>query len=217
MKNSNNNPDAFRLLNIFFILIILAVLSVYFMSCRSNRESALNCVESVNSASTVQSQKFSFEERIRSFSNSLSFDSLELLIQRNWIFPDLSVNPSDSISDGLAFSFGNCRTDSVGQPIYPAIHSFPIDKGRPLLLSESVSLRAKGINSDVSSEIKDSLSVSELNSATDDFSGSANLSSSESSQSVRVFDPPDSGKVIIFSVLFATACIFIVWCFKRKS
>lgn len=192
----------------FFELCLLAILVLMTITaCRSHKESTVAESSFVEMASTAHVNEKLTNVSDTKLNSSLSFDSIEIFIQRNWnssrsddkfssVWHGLSKAQSMATSDSM-------RVSSKSMPIAP--------------YSEIIGIKAYNAKGASSSHSQDSLSVTKDSSLAIDLSMELQKEKSDASDSVAVFDPPDVLAVVTMTFIIIALILLIVYLIKRKS
>lgn len=191
-----------------FLVWLLALFASVFMlyllsSCRSQKHTVSAEYSSVKRLSTEHEES---SESLASDSRSgasISFDSIDIFIERTWRLPyfqnlaDKSETPcydQSNISDQLyEVNFANI----------------------PIILSESISLRGANMEAKSSSESNSRKDASLILNATDSLNVESDQEVSDSSSSVKAFNPPNLAMAVFCGFLIFAILLFI-FCFIRS-
>ena len=191
------------LLITYFILLC----TIGVTSCRSHQESAVAESSFVEVASTVQVNEKLTNVSETKMNSSLSFDSIEIFIQRNW---NSSYSPEKYSSVWLGFPQGELMATSDSLRI-----SSTSEQALPY--SEIIGIKAYNAKAASSSHSQDSLSASIDSSLAINLSMESQKEETGSSHSVAVYDPPDLMAVVVWAFIIVAAILIIVYFIKRKS
>lgn len=176
-------------------------------SCRSHKESAVSESSFVEVASTAQVNEKLTNVSDTKLNSAISFDSIEIFIQRNWN-SCCSGDKSPSVwlegpYDKFMATPDSMRISSHSHPSAP--------------YSEIIGIKAYNAKAASSSHSQDSVSALTDSSLAIDLSTESRKEQTGSSNSLAVFDPPDVLKVVVAIFIFFIL-IYILICFlKRKS
>ncbi|MCH5234776.1 MAG: hypothetical protein J1E16_05730 [Muribaculaceae bacterium] len=190
--------------------ILLFFIIVYFLatSCRSHKESAVAESSFVEVASTAHVNEKLTNVSDTKLNSSISFDSIEIFIQRNWNSSYSDEDKFSSVWHGLSnpefmATSDSMRISSKSMPMAP--------------YSEIIGIKAYNAKAASSTHSQDSISSSTDSALAIDLSMESQKEESDTSDSVAVFDPPDVLSVVIWSFSIAAAILIIVYFIKRKS
>ena len=165
-------------------------------SCRSHKESAVAESSFVEINSTAQVNENLTGVSRSDFNSSISFDSIMIFIQRNWVIPALGDSSVFIRDNGHVYevNFAN-----ITSPI-PNTSSF-------IPLSEAIGIKAFNGKATASSASRDSISKLLDSSATQQLHSESQKDQTDSSDVVRVFEPPDKTTVFLWIIVIASIIV----------
>lgn len=193
---------------IFYILSII-IGSLITLSCRSHKESSVKESSFVEQSSTAHANVQLSEVSESHINSSISFDSIEIFIEKNWKDPI----PLSSQFRKFFNDMATAPTDSSKQYNYP--DSFNPDLA--FSSAGSIHIKAYGVNASKSSQSTDSLSGTSSFEASSDSTQEMDMEAIGSENSTAVYDPPNALAVVGWAFIIGAFIMIIVYLFKRKS
>lgn len=197
-----------KLLVLWLVLLSLfvAILSLL-PSCRSSKSisetSDIHTVDVSSSLNAVAQADYSHRFSWR----NLALDSIEIFIERTWATPDQYVD--SHFKKWRDNKSTNQHSGSIG------LSSEKTGPTKKRLLSESISIKAFNVNTSDSSKSSAGSETFSFSSLQDSVSVDDDRSSLDSSSSVSVYDPPDSSKLLKWSLIIGGAICIIVFIIKK--
>ena len=181
-----------------FYLIILTCAAA--LSCRSNKNSVLSEESSIFLSTDLNKKDDLSHVNNNWWNSSISFDSIEIFIQRNWN-PSLSNEEKNSNGDFMATP-DSMRISSKAKPVTP--------------FSEIIGIKAFNAKASSASASQDSLTSSSQSDLQQSILEDSQKEQTDSVASVAVFDPPDLLKSAIWISIIAVVILTVAYFIKRK-
>lgn len=136
----------------------------------------------------------------------MSFDSIDILIRRNW-----NTQSGNENYYAVGREFAHDKFMAIPDSIRGSS-----TKARILPAEEIINIKAYNAKASDYAGLQDSLSAFKDTSLDADKYSTATKEGNEESRKVNIFDPSDAKVMAIFSFLFAAFILLIIYFFKRK-
>ena len=195
-----------------FLFILSASYCFFILGCRSQKEALISHQSSIDHSSEASFSNDVAESASLNFFSGLSLDSVDIVIERSWVdYEGIPVNRL-SFEHENAVASDSCISNLSGYNLLTA--NTGLNSRHPV--SERISFRAAKVSAVKEIENTDSFKRQSSSFSSDSLKTESFSSSSDNSYSVSVFDPPDAGLTIGWSLFIGASILFLVWLIKKR-